>query len=290
MSESEWTIGSVLAWSKKFLIQKESETPRLDAELIISNSLNCDRIHLYTHFDKPLSQLERQTVRESLQRRAQHEPIAYILGWKEFYGRRFFVDHSTLIPRPDTELLVERSVSFLKNVALTGPSVLDIGAGSGCVGITIALEVPQASIDLLEVDANAVKVMKKNIESLEVSKTCEVLCQDIFSYQFTSKKYDLIVSNPPYIPTVEKHLMSLEVLKYEPKRALFAETDGLEFYHYYADRLATCLNENGRLILEVGCNQGDAVAQIFSESRLWGKPELFRDLAGHNRVIEVAKI
>ena len=138
------------------------------------------------------------------------------------------------------------------------------------------------------------KIHHELVKLLYPQYDCDVLCwtrsYSAQEMQYIAQKYDLIVSNPPYIPTVEKHLMSLEVLKYEPKRALFAETDGLEFYHYYADRLATCLNENGRLILEVGCNQGDAVAQIFSESRLWGKPELFRDLAGHNRVIEVAKI
>jgi release factor glutamine methyltransferase len=286
-----WTIGKILKWSKDYLTDKNCPSARLDAEVLIADALNCDRINLYTSFDKPLSDSERTGVRERLLRRAEHEPVAHIVGTKEFFGRSFIVNKSTLIPRPDTELLVEKVSELLSTRDESSPlRVLDVGAGCGCIGLTLAAECPSIQVDLVEVDSEAVKLIHNNVERLGLKNINQIHCADIFQMQIPFGEYDIIVSNPPYIDHKDQGEMSREVLDFEPKNALFAEDSGLHFYRFFAENFSSPLKPNGYLFVEMGYRQKDDVAGIFSSSDVWRVCSTFSDLGGHERVAKIQKV
>ena len=286
-----WTIGRILAWSKDYLNAKNCPSARLDAEVLISDALSCNRVQLYTGFDKPLTDEEKVSIRERLLRRAEHEPVAYITGRKEFYGRTFLVDHSTLIPRPDTELLVEQSIEFIKSRNCDHKiKILDVGAGSGCIGLTLAAEFPELEVELLEINSGAVAILEENVQQLNLKNISEIYCANIFDFNLPAEEYDLIVSNPPYIAEDEKGVMSREVLEFEPVQALFAENQGFKFYQYFAANFARNLKQGGKLLVEIGYKQKQEVESIFVSSSLWNTPITFCDLSGHDRVMMIERL
>jgi release factor glutamine methyltransferase len=283
-----WTIKDILKWSTDFLTAQEcSDSPRLDVELLLSEVLSCSRISLYTEFDRVLSDGERQDFKKLLLRRKESEPVAYILGKKKFYNLEFDVTQDVLIPRNDTETLVESCFDFLNGDCKKkeAVSILDLGTGSGCIAISLAHQLSQATVTAVDISDEAIKVATKNSEKLGVSNISfsvgDMLQEDFWADLST---YDLIVANPPYISESEKKDMGDSVLRYEPHQALFAEEGGFIFYKMLSKLAKQHLLEGGRIFLEVGYLQAAQVAKIFQEAG-WNDVQVRQDYGGHDRVV-----
>lgn len=275
-----WTIGKILDWTKQYFKEKGVESPRLDAEVLLSHIVKCDRIHLYVNFDRPLMQEELNRYRSAVKLRAQRVPVAYILGEKEFMGHTFRVTEDVLIPRPDTEILVEEAIRLLADK----PSVriVDIGTGSGAIILSVLLGVEGATGVAVDLSEKALRVAQSNSERLGVCDRVELRHGDLYA-PIAGEKYDMIVSNPPYIPVCDMRALSPEVHK-EPKMALVGGTDGLDFYRRLIDGAPSLLNEGGMVLFEVGIHQAHQVARLGRE-RGFSETRILNDYAGIERVV-----
>lgn len=276
----------VIQDASKALAQSSSESPRLDAELLLCHVLSCTRIDLLKAKHDFLSQEDLNSFKKLLQRRQDHEPIAHILGKQEFYGHTFKVTKETLIPRPETELLVEAASKYLSTLDETA-QVIDLGTGTGCIPISLSLLHPEASICAVDIHEKTLETAKENAEKLGATQV--VFSQkDILQKEFWEQKqsYDLIISNPPYISKNEVDSMSTEVLKHEPKRALFADNKGLKFYEVFAKFGMNILSSHGLMFLELSPMIYGDVCKIF-EARGWFIKETIHDFAGLKRHIIV---
>lgn len=277
-----WTIKDILLWSSRFLKEQGCPSSRLDSELLMCQALELSRVDLYCHYDINVNEVQRAQIRESLKRRAAGEPIAYIVGSKEFFGRKFDVNPSVLIPRPETEHLIEAVLDLHGEDPID--SFLDIGTGSGVIAVTLAKQIEGARAVAWDICDTALEVARANGLAHQVSVDfCRVdaLADDSWQGQ---QSFDLICSNPPYIGTHEKSLMSPSVLDFEPEGALFAEDLGYGFYKKYATSAMNLLNEGGVCVLEIGAKQGDRVKEIF-ELEAWKDVRVLPDLAGLPRVV-----
>lgn len=283
--EASWTIQRVLQWSTDYLRDRQlSDTPRLDAELLLSHALGVTRIHLYTHFDKPLTPVEREPFKQFLMRRGGGEPVAYITGAKEFMGLSFKVSRDVLIPRPDTEIVVETAMSLV--TALGRPArILDIGTGSGCIAVSMALKFPESTVEAWEVAPETLAMATANAARLGASNLTIVDKDALTSEAWEGgEAFDLIISNPPYIGHGEASSLSRSVADFEPHGALFAGDEGLEFYRVFAAEAAKRLAPGGKLVLEIGSTQAQAVAAIFSTAG-WGEVSIKQDYGKNDRVV-----
>lgn len=289
LSAELWTVQRVLSWSTGWLKEKAADATvnsRLEAELLLASVLDIDRMRLYLQLDRPLTKVEREAYKGQIRRRAEGEPIAYITGYRDFYRHRFSVSPAVLIPRPDTEILVEAALNAVASGS--APRILDVGTGSGCIAISLASELPEAVVDAWDIADEALAVASANVSSIGVLNVNLRVC-DALSEVLTPGSYDLIVSNPPYIPRFETHLMSAETLNKEPALALFApDDDGLTFYRRFASDFMPALREGGKIFLEIGHSQGAIVAQLFSDAG-WRKITVVKDLAGHDRVVSAER-
>ena len=292
MSAETWTIQRLLQWSIGYLTNKGLiDSPRLDAELLLAQALGVSRVYLYTHFDRQLSPAEREPFRASLLRRGQGEPIAYILGTKEFLGHSFDVTPAVLIPRPDTEIAVEAAMEAAASWSLPegeGLRILDIGTGSGCIAIALALALPEAQITAWDISVEALQVARRNAIKLGVDSRVNFVQCDALSpapwAETHSGPYHLIISNPPYIAHSERELLSNSVLGFEPHSALFANDDGLVFYKQLANQASRLLRPDGKMILEIGSSQANRVLDILT-AKGWTYPKVLRDLGRNDRCI-----
>ncbi len=290
MNPEVWTIKDVIQWSTRYLSDVQADSPRLDVELLLADVLSYQRIDLYTKFDQPLTTEERERFKFALRRRMAGEPVAYILGYKEFYGLSFLVNDAVLIPRPDTEHLIERAFKHLDLLDEPSPRVLDVGTGSGCIGLTLKKLRPNLNVEAWDVEARALELAKKNAEELGVAITFlqrDALKADSWR-PVEAVRFDLICSNPPYIGLSEKSMLPPSVLKFEPHTALFAENDGKLFYQSFAEYAPQVLTDDGYIMLEFGYQQSPAVQEIFEAFR-WRQIEVIKDLAGHDRVLVARK-
>ncbi|SME87779.1 peptide chain release factor N(5)-glutamine methyltransferase [Pseudobacteriovorax antillogorgiicola] len=279
-----WTIRDILLWSSNFLKSKDIDTARLDAELLMSQALGCQRIDLYCHYDKPVDQEEKATIRSYLQRRAAGEPVAYILGQREFYGREFSVSSDVLIPRPETEHLIEAVLELHKTYDFK--SILDVGTGSGAIAVTLGKEVPGAHVEAWDVSEKALALAQTNAtrwEQVVEFKVRDALKED--TWLDIAEPFDLICSNPPYIGEHEKGIMGASVLNFEPHVALFAEDGGFAFYKALARLAQRALTPDGHLVLEIGATQGEKVVSIL-EDHGWRSVTVIRDLANLPRIVK----
>jgi release factor glutamine methyltransferase len=280
-----WTTMSILKWSIQFLKSKGFLTPRLDAEVLLAKAMDCTRVQLYTQFDKPLSEDERGRFRDFLRRRSAGEPVAYITGVREFYGRRFNVGPEVLIPRPDTELLVDVIASNLKSSVIEHPKLLDLCTGSGCIAVSLALEFPNVVLTALDCSASALSFAKQNAELMGASERIEFMNHDLLRQDFCiTQRFDFLVSNPPYIATAEVEKLDEGVRKFEPKIALDGGADGLVFYRRILELVPELLMPGGVVAVEVGYDQGKKIAELFVAAGL-RDVNVHQDLAGHERVV-----
>lgn len=285
-----WTIQKVVQSATEWLRAKSSEalsSPRLDVEMLLASSLEMDRMQLYLQLDRPLSKQERERFKTLLSQRGSGMPVAQIVGHRDFYRHRFAVSKATLIPRPETETLVQTAVDFLRE--LKQPRILDIGTGTGCIAISIAAEFPDASVDAWDISDDALDVARRNANDIGTKNVRFSNIDALISDAYRSSKYSAIISNPPYIPRNEQSLCSPETLKFEPGLALFApEDDGLTFYRHFSEFAGDLLDEGGRIFLEFGFSQAEKVAQLF-DAKKWRKIIVIKDLSGRDRVMSAEK-
>lgn len=256
LSSETWTVRKVLTWTTQHFEKSEVDAPRLTAELLLAHTLKLDRVRLYTELDRPLEKDELAAYRALIQRRIGGEPTQYLTGMKDFYGRKFQVDARVLIPRPETELLVEAIVKRLKP-----QRVLDLCTGSGCIAVTIACELPEASVWATDVSGGACAVARANADALGAGSRVTVLEGDLFAAVPQGAKFDVIVSNPPYVKSGELATLQREVQR-EPKLALDGGPDGLDVVRRIATEAVAWLKAGGSLALEIGDGQGDSVRDI----------------------------
>jgi release factor glutamine methyltransferase len=258
MTDKEiWTTLKVLNWTKGYLAEKGITNARLEAEWLLCAALDLDRIGLYLNFDKPLTDSELAAYRSLVARRANREPLQYILGSQDFYGLDFAVTPAVLIPRHDTEVLVAEA---LKRAA-ADCRILDIGLGSGCIAVALAANLPGAAVCGVENSAAALAVARENADRHGVR--LQFFAGSLFE-PLPSERFDVIVSNPPYIPSGDLAGLDPEVRDFEPRAALDGGTDGLDFYRLLIPAAVDHLQPGGWLLVEVGIDQAAAVKDIFA--------------------------
>ncbi len=220
----EWTVRRIIDWTTAHLKKHGSETPRLDTEILLAHARGCRRIELYTRFDDVLSERERTAMRDLVRRRAQSEPVAYLVGHREFFGLDFRVTPAILIPRPDTETLVLELLDVAKPLA--APRILDVGTGSGCIAVAAAVNHPTAQVTATDVSDAALAVARENAQSHHVLDRIRFLPGDLFGPVGQNEPFDVVVSNPPYIAEHEKETLQNDVRRYEPRMRALLRTDG----------------------------------------------------------------
>ena len=269
-TETDWTIGRLLAWTKDHFQKQDVDEPRLSAELLLAHAMECKRIELYARFDQSPSETQRAKYREMVKEAALHKPIAYLIGRKEFYSIEFIVNPAVLIPRPETELLVERVLAHCKEMVAAGSThidLLDIGTGSGCIAVATALR--QKAIHAVATDKSeaALAVAEENVRKHGLGERIKLVPADfleISTEHLPQGGFDVLVSNPPYIPADHPDTLAENVRAYEPSLALFGGADGLESYRKIAGSAKGVMKPSAVLLLEVGHDQSDAVEQIFT--------------------------
>ena len=261
---ADWTIQKLLNWVTEYLTSKDIDLPRLSAELLLSHVLGLKRIELYTQFERIVTGQQLDLLHGLVQRASQNEPIAYLVGKTEFYSLELNVTPACMIPRPETELLVERAIEFLRT--RNGKQfVCDLCTGSGCIAVAIARNYPDCQIIATDISDAALSVAAKNIEKHRLKERIRLLCGDLFDPimpQLDVEKFDLIVCNPPYVSAAEFEKLGKNVKDYEPKLSLFAGDDGLDIYRRIIERVSTFLKSDAAVMLEIGYNQGQAVKQL----------------------------
>lgn len=276
------TVLEVIQKSADFLARKQIDSPRLQAELLLAHLLKSPRMKLYLSFDRGLSDAELAQYRELVRRRGVREPLQHIVGSASFCGFEIAVSPAALIPRPETELLAEAAWQFLGAV---GPATaLDFGTGTGCIAIALALKCPAARIRAVDISGDALVLARKNADANRVADRIEFLESDKFAALEGDARFDLIVSNPPYIPTAELETLQPEVRDHDPKTALDGGADGLNFYRLLASEAGEFLKGAGKLMVELGDDQADAVRRIF-ETQKWIVEAIREDYTGRARVL-----
>ena len=278
MAEREtWTVQKVLTWTKGYLDEKGVENARLETEWLLCAVTGLDRVGLYINYEKPLTDAELAAYRAMVARRAKREQLQYILGSQEFCGLDFEVTPAVLIPRHDTEVLVEEAVKR----APGAKSLLDIGVGSGCIAVALAKALPLAEIYGVETSPAALALAQRNAERHSARIT---FFEGSLFEPFKEQRFDLIVSNPPYIPTADLETVQPEVRDFEPIAALDGGKDGLDFYRAIVPEAVDHLTPGGLLLVEVGIGQAEPVSELFCRAGFKG---LFssKDPAGVERVV-----
>ena len=289
--KSEKQLKLLLDKSVQYLEKNDIQEGKLIAEIVFSHVLNIDRMMLFTKYRDDIEDEEIEKIRYFIQKIGREKfPVQYLLNEQEFYGRKFYVDKGVLIPRQDTEILVEKMIDILKDKVLKNeihPKILDIGVGSGIIGITAALEIESSYVLGVDISEKALETAEKNKKILKVPNI-KFLKSNLFE-NVEFKQFDMIVSNPPYISLNEVGIMSDDTLLHEPSEALFAENDGLYFYYEICQKASDYLADFGYLLFEIGYKQGKNVAKIMASSG-FKNIEVVKDLAGLDRVVIGQKI
>ena len=276
--QEKWDVLKILNWTKGYLAEKGVENPRLEAEWMLCEALTLDRVGLYLNFDKPLSETELSAYRGMVLRRGKREPLQYILGNQEFMGLEFQVSPAVLIPRHDTEVLVSEGIKR----GGAARSILDIGAGSGCVAVALAKALPEAEVCAVDISGEALAVARDNAERNDASVQ---FFQGSLLEPFADRRFDMILSNPPYIPQAELATLQQEVRGFEPLGALDGGVDGLDFYRAIVARAPDHLNAGSWLLFEVGMGQAPEVLELLRGGGFAADSFTALDPAGIERVV-----
>lgn len=275
-------IKDYLESSIKFLKKYNIEEAALITELIFSKVLNIDRMLLFTIYTKDINEEQKNEIKKYLIQISQNIPYQYIFNKQNFYGRDFYVDKGVLIPRYDTEVLVEKVIKLCNG----NENILDIGTGSGVIAITIGLELKDTKILAVDISDKAIEIANKNKKILD-AKNVKIIKSDLFE-NINFSEFDIIVSNPPYISNEQINEMSIDTIEYEPYEALFAQNDGLYFYYEISKRAINYLKKGGYLAFEIGYKQKDAIVKILEELKYIDIVS-YKDLNNHDRVIIARK-
>jgi release factor glutamine methyltransferase len=272
--------------SAEFLAKKSIESPRLQAELLLAHVLGLERMNLYLNFERALAPAEVDRFRDLIRRRGQREPLQHIVGSTSFCGLELAVNRHVLVPRPETELLAEAGWTFLSTHNPQPSTALDFGTGSGCLAIALAVKSPDARVHALDLSADALEIAKQNAARHQVLQRIQFVCGDGFAALPEGSRFDLIISNPPYVATAEIESLEPEVRDYDPRSALDGGADGLDFYRRFAVDARPFLRTGGRLMLEFGDSQADAIRSIF-ETQNWVVEAVKEDYSRRPRIVVV---
>lgn len=279
-----WTIKGVLEWTADYFKSKGIPTGRLDAEVLLAHCLAVNRLHLYLNMDRPLLPAERARFRNLIRRRAAREPVALITGTREFWSLQLHVTQGILIPRPDTEILVEAVLDEIKEK--DSPAILEIGTGSGAIALSVAREKPNAFVLASDVDLLAVSTARRNAHTTQTSASVHFVACSLFTAMRKAPLFDVICSNPPYIRTDDIPGLEPEISRFEPVRALDGGQDGLDVIREIIRDARGLLKSGASLMLEIGESQENAVRDMFASLGGLRDIEVLRDLAGKPRVVK----
>ncbi len=287
-----WTVKRILEWTSAFFERKNVDAPRLSAELLLAHVLKVPRLKLYTDYDRPLIESELLSFREFVRRAGEHEPIAYLTEQAHFFDLELDIKPGVLIPRPDTETLVETLLGFCRHTpGMESPRVLDLCTGSGCIAAAVAKHLPTATVVAVDIDPLAIEVARANLSKLKLDGRVTVLQGDLYE-PLTSliecAPFHLILSNPPYIRTGDIATLDRNVKDFEPHRALDGGPDGLAFHRRILAGTRERLLPGGRVMLEIAFDQGKAALNMASEYRALGDAKILKDAAGNDRVLTMS--
>ena len=281
-----WTIQKLLNWITEYFTSNGIDSPRLSAELLLSYVLGIKRIELYTQFDKPVAKSDLNRLHKLVKRAAQSEPVVYLTGKTEFYSLELNITPDCLIPRPETELLAERAIEFLRT-RQDSQFVCDLCTGSGCIAVAIAKNYPDAKIIATDICDAALSVAAENIEKYQLAGRIKLLCGDLFEPlmpHLEFEKFDLIVCNPPYVSDDEFKKLDKNVKDYEPGHALLAGVDGLDVYRRIIEKVDAFLKPDAALMLEIGYSQGPAVRELLEQAGCFSKIIIEKDFHNNDRI------
>ena len=280
---STWRVIDLIHWAETYLKEKEFDNPRAEIEWLLCALLDCNRLNVYLRFEEPLSQSQLTILRNWVKRRLQNEPLQYITGSCDFYGRQFLINSKVLIPRPETERLVDIAIEKMNGI--NSPSILDVGTGSGCIATTLGLEILDSKVMGVDISLDALEVANENKARL-CSENVLFIEMDILN-TLPEKLFDLLISNPPYIPKNEMENLMKDVKDFEPVIALEDKNNGFTFYKRFAEIGRTLVKPGAWFVLEVGMGDHPSmVKSIFSNSGYLNL-ELIKDYNGDNRVLVV---
>jgi len=282
-TEQSWSVGRLLEWTTQFLAQKGSESPRLDAEVLLAHALACRRIELYTRHTEPAPDEGRQKFRELVRQRVEGCPVAYLVGRKEFYSLELEVNRSVLIPRPDSETVVDQCLRLARE--MPEPRVLDIGTGSGNLAIAVAHKQRAAQVTAIDLSADALAVAKRNAEKHGVADRLRFLQGSLFTPIPPGERFHLILSNPPYIPHDDIAGLEAGVRDYEPHLALDGGPNGFAVFDGLVDQARQYLEPGGFLIVEIGSPQEAPARQRLEAVPGYELARTIHDGSGHPRVL-----
>lgn len=255
-----------------------------EIEMILCFVLECDRLQLYLHGESLLKENHLKQIDDIITRRLTREPLQFILEESWFYGRKFFVSPAVMVPTPETELLCETALGFIKQKRIQSPKIIDLGVGSGVIAVTLALELPNCKVTALDISAEALEIAKKNAADLGASEKISFIESDYFAHVPDGEKFDLILANPPYISEDEYKELPPEVLA-DPKVSLTSDHDGLAAIMTILRDAPKYLKPNGRIMFEIGYNQAEKVADLTSQNNDYGSIVIMKDLNNIDRVI-----
>lgn len=297
---NDWTVRKVLEWTTGHLKKHGSDTPRLDAEILLAHSRGCQRIQLYTAFDEPLTDAVRAKMRDLVQRRAQAEPVAYLVGHREFFSLDFHVSKHVLIPRPDTETLVVEMIEATKQLAASRSAsgdespirIIDLCTGSGCVAISVAKRCQMAKLNVqilaTDISVEALAVAAANAAKHGVEGIVEFLESNLFANVPVEDKFDIIASNPPYIPTAEIDTLDPEVAKHEPRLALDGGTSGFDIIDRLIATAPQYATPNALFLMELSPEQAESATSKLNSAGPYRDVTVRKDLAGRPRVMRAS--
>ncbi|MBT1071333.1 peptide chain release factor N(5)-glutamine methyltransferase [Pelotalea chapellei] len=283
MKAEIWTTLKILNWTREYLSSKGVDNARLEAEWLLCAATGLDRVGLYLNFERPLNEEELSAYRAMVTRRGRREPLQHILGTQEFHGLEFEVSPDVLIPRHDTETLVTTALAAVPDAK----TVLDIGTGSGCIAVAVARQLPAAKVSAIDISEAALAVARRNADLNGVA--IEFLHGSLLA-PVTGRSFDLILSNPPYIPSADIASLEPEVRNGDPRGALDGGEDGLDIYRLLVPAAADCLASGGWLLVEVGAGQAPDVKQLFQDTNSYGETLVVSDPGGIERVVGAQKI
>jgi release factor glutamine methyltransferase len=315
MSSETWTVGRLLQWTADYLKGHGSESPRLDAEVLLAEALGCQRIELYTTFEEVPSDEKRTAFRDFVRRRAEGTPVAYLVGRREFYSLSFRVTADVLIPRPETELLVVAALDLAKGEGVRGqgseapvqgsttndqrghrpssvithPSIADVGTGSGIIAVCLAKDLPGSHVTAIDISPAALAVARENAKHHKVADRIEFVAGDLFASVPADRQFDFVVSNPPYVTSAEMEKLAPDVKKFEPRTALVAGPKGTEVIERLIPQAAERLRPGGRLLMEISLTIHDAVCSLLKNSGRFELETTIKDLARLPRVVQARK-
>ena len=286
MSEFERTISGALSWGSRLLMESGIESPRVNAELLLRKALKIDQAEVYLYPDRVLTQPQFASYESLINRRIRGEPVQYILGRREFWSLDLRVSPEVLIPRPETELLVEETLKIFKDERNLALRFMEVGTGSGAIAIALAKELKRCCILAVDISWRAILLAGENARKQGVSGNIRFLAGDLFSPLKEGKtQFDLILSNPPYIPSSTIGTLVREIAEFEPRIALDGGPDGLEFFRRMVMGAGSFLKDGGWLMLELGKGQGEAVAEMIRNTGFFESPCIIKDHSGEDRVI-----